>query len=274
MKRIICVFLLLALLLAGCGPREINIDDSAFLPGTTALLDALLAGDYDSCRNLVTVQVEDDTLRDAVNQMNQLLEGVESYTLKPVAWDQTTHNGVTQSAVRYEMETEAGRYYVEVVLVDNVDGLAGFHITPIQQTTVTGTIGNMEGAGVVQWLMLLLGLAEFAFVIWTAVDCLRHRPKGWIGWMLLILFISGLISLSFAGGKLSLRFNFGIYLYSTALLLDSAGAMLLRLYVPVGAIVYWFRRKKLQDKAGETREPIPETDGDNPVEIRETEEGQ
>lgn len=272
MKRICCVLLLLALLLTGCAQTDVSIDDSAFLPGTTAMLDAILAEDYDSCRALVTAQVGDEELHEAVTQMNQLLDSVENYTLKPVGWDNSTHNGITQSAVRYEMDTEAGKFYVEAVLVENVEGLAGFHISPIQQTTVTGSLGNMKDAGVMQWLVLVLGLAEFAFVIWMAVDCLRQKFKGRIGWLLLILFVSSLISLSISGGKISLNFNFGIYLFSTALLRDSTGALLLRLYVPVGAIVYWFQRKKLHSKESGNQEPISESDGENLTENRETEE--
>jgi hypothetical protein len=260
------VFLLLAVLLAGCMPKDISIDDSAFLPGTTAMLDALLTGDYDSCRGLVTKQVEDETLRTAVNQMHQLLADVESYSLKPAGWQKNTNNGITQSLMRYEMQTNAGSFCVDVVLVEGVDGLAGFQITPIQQVDATGTPGSMEGAGILQWLVLLLGFAEAAFVIWMAVDCLRHKFKGRIGWLLMILLISSLISLSFSGGKLSIHFNFGVYLYATALLRESTGAMLLRLHVPVGAIVYWFRRKKLHSLGDEKQPSLQESDGENSAE--------
>lgn len=270
MKRILSIFLLFVLLLTGCGSPNISVDDSAFLPGTTAMLDALLAGDYDSCRELVTEQLEDEDLRIGVAQMSELLTDVETYSLKAVGWQKNTQNGIAQSLMRYEMQTNAGSFYVDSVLVEGINGLAGFHITPIQQTTVTGTLGSMEGAGVLQWLVLLLGLTEFAFVLWMAVDCLRHKFKGRIGWLLVILLVSSLISLSFSGGKLSLHFNFGVYLYSTALLRESTGAVLLRLYVPVGAIVYWFRRKKLHSSGKDNQTVIAKSAEEYPADNRET----
>ena len=273
MKRFWSIFLLLTLLLGGCAPKDVAIDDSAFRPGTTSMLDALLTGDYDSCRRLVTEQVEDEDLRTAVAQMSQLLADVESYTLKVTGWQKNTNNGITQSVVRYEMQTNAGSFCVDTVLVDGMDGLAGFHITPIQKTMVTGTLGNMEGADALQWLVLLLGLAEFAFVAWMAVDCLRRKFKGRIGWLLMILLVSSLMNLSVSGGKLSLHFNFGVYLYSTALLRESTGAVLLRLYVPVGAIVYWFRRNKLRG-GKEDQTVTAESDSEDFVENRVTAENQ
>lgn len=245
MKRIFCILVLLALLLTGCNPREMNIDDSAFLPGTTAMLDGLLAEDFDSCRAVITTQVDDQSLRNAVAQMSQLLDGVKGYTLKAVGWNKNIHNGVAQSMVTYEMQTEAGRYLVQVVLVEGVDGLAGFHISPVEEITVTGAPGAMEGANLLQWLVLLLGIAEYGFVLWMAVDCLRHKFKGRIGWLLLILLISSIFTLTFSAGKLSFNFNFGIYLHLSGLLKDSVGAVMLKLYVPLGAIIYWFQRKKL-----------------------------
>ena len=103
-----------------------------------------------------------------------------------------------------------------------------------------------------------------------AVDCLRHKFKGRIGWLLVILLVSSLIRLSFSGGKLSLHFNFGVYLYSTALLRESTGAVLLRLYVPVGAIVYWFRRKKLHSSGKDNQTVIAKSAEEYPADNRET----
>lgn len=245
MKRMICALFLLALLLTGCGSGAVTIDDSAFLPDTTAMLDGLLAEDFDACREVITTQVDDQTLRSAVAQMSQLLGGVDSYTLKAVGWNKNIHNGISQSSVNYEMQTEAGRFLVQAVMVEGVDGLAGFQISPVEEVVVTGAPGAMEGAGAVQWLMLIFGVAEYGFVLWMAVDCLRHKFKGRIGWLLLILLFSSIFTLSIAGGKLTFDFKFGIYLHLSNLLKDSAGMMALKLYVPLGAILYWFQRKKL-----------------------------
>ena len=270
MKRIVCILILLALLMTGCGPRDLKIDDSAFLPSATAMLDALLEGDYDTCRAVMTSQVDDASLRTAVEQMSGLLAEVESYDLTPVGWNKKITNGTEMSSLRYEMSTEAGDFFVELVLVEGVDGLAGFHITPVQALAVTGNPGNMKGAGVLQWLVLLFGVAEYGFVIWMAVDCLRRKPKAKVGWLLLILLVSSIFTLTLTAGRLSFNFNVGIYLHLSSLLKDSAGAIQLKLYVPLGAIVYWFRRKKLcapvveqQPQEAEAEEKISAENQDN-----------
>ena len=204
-----------------------NIDDSKFLPSAAAMLDGLLEGDFDACRAVMTTQVDDASLAAAVEQMSGLLAEVDSYSLTPVGWNKKITNGTEMSMLRYEMHTEAGDYYVELVMVEGVDGLAGFHITPIEETAVTGTPGAMEGAGLLQWLVLIFGVVEYGFIIWMAVDCLRNKRKGRVGWVLLILLISSIFTVTISAGKLSFNFNVGIYLYLSALLKDSTGAVML-----------------------------------------------
>lgn len=271
MKRIRCVLLLITLLLTGCALPEINIDDSAFRPQTTAMLDGVIANDFDACRDLVADQVDDESLRSALEQMNGMLAQVESYTLKPVSWNKNVRNGIDQTTLRYEMYTQAGDFYVDVALVEDVEGLASFYVTPLQRVTVTGTPGAMKGASLMQWLILLLGAAEIGFILWMAVNCFRHEGKGKVGWLLLILLVGAVVNLTVIAGRISFRFNVGIHLQLSALLRDSNGAMQLSLYVPVGAIVYWFRRKKLQAvPPAENPDPVPEVSEEVPEITRDS----
>lgn len=272
MKRIVCILVLLALLLTGCGPNALNIDDSEFRPSATAMIDGLLEGNYEVCRAVMTSQVDDTSLRAAVEQMSGLLSKVESYSLTPVGWNKKITNGTEMSALRYEMSTEAGDFYVELVLVEGVDGLAGFHITPIETVTITGAPGAMKGADALQWLVLLFGFAEYGFVLWMAVDCLRRKPKARVGWLLLILLVSSIFTLTLSAGRLSFNFNFGIYLHLSGLLRDSVGAIQLKLYVPLGAIVYWFRRKKLGSPVAAETAPMMEVQEEKSPEIQENPE--
>ena len=99
-----------------------------------------------------------------------------------------------------------------------------------------------------------------------AIDCLRHSFKGKVGWLLLILLISGLITLTFGQGKLYFNINGGIYPYLSALLKDSVGTTVLRIYVPIGALIYFFRRGKLHSRPAEAQattvlpDIVPETE--------------
>lgn len=257
MKKLVCALLLLALLLSGCSRDAFEVDDSEFRSQTMAMLDALITDDYDACRALVSQNVTDAELREGYSQLRRELSGVESYTLRAVYWNKNVRNDVTQSSLQYEMTTNAGMFSVEVISLSTTEGLAGFRIAPVEQITSTGTLGSMEGAGILQWMFLLLGLAEIGFVLWMAVDCLRSKCKGRVGWLLLILLIGGVVNLTFSDGGFSIRSNAGLMLHLTALLRQSNGTAVLSLYVPIGALVYLLQRKKLAQK--ETKPGAEET---------------
>lgn len=266
-KYIRCVLLLtmaamLLLSLTACGGIKIE-DNPQARAGVDALLTALLEGDEEAGYKAVTDQINRKDFSQAFHQMAQLIADVESYELEPIGFNYQSRNGVTYRTMTYRMTTNDATFVVEAVVQDNVQGLLSFYITPEEYTALnyTGTPGHMEGASLAQWVVLAVGILSWVFVIWMAVDCCRRKiQRKWL-WLIAIVLGSILLTLSTSASSVNLRFNIGIHLRLSSWIFYGNGDTQLNLLVPVGALLYLLRRKKLANsKEVEVTPPEPTED--------------
>lgn len=261
--------ILALLLLAGCA------DASQYEPQyepqvrqqVTAMLDGLLAADHDACSALLAEEHPGGDMRATLQSMTDFLSGISSYELEMTNWNQRVINGVSEISVRYTMTAGERKVNVDAAVVSNVEGLTAFYLSPAEDAaavTVTGTLNSFRSSNALQKVLLAVGLAELLFVLLTAIDCLRRKfRRKWL-WLCLIVLGSGLISLTITPNRTHLQFNVGLFLQYTSLLRYSTGDMLLRLYVPVGAILYWF-----EGRQPPAAPPAPPSEGTAPPAVPE-----
>lgn len=246
MKRLISLLLVFALLLAGCGSMMDLVDDSEIRDLTSAMLDALIAEDYETCRSLMAPRIDDATLASGCAELMEMLRDVESYELTLVQFNFNSVNGESQTQVRYQLDSDAVEYYVDVARSSGTEGLTDFYLTPVGEAAESTSSGGMTEP--IQWVFLLIGVAEMAFYIWMLVDCFRRdMAKKWL-WLVLMVFGMLLVSFTVSAAGASFRFNVGLQLTMTSLLRYSTGETVLNLHIPLGALIYFFKRKNLPPK--------------------------
>lgn len=181
--------------------------------------------------------------------MQAYVQDVEDYALEPIHYNYSNSNGTVTIQLTYRMTTEQGSFIVTASRIEGYEGLAAVHIVPEEQTTLhhTGTLGNMEGTGAGQWVVL--GALTWVFVIWMFVDCCRKKIRRKALWLVLIALVALVLTLTMRGGSVNLRFNVGLYLQLSSLISYGDGSTQLSLVVPVGAIVYCAMRKRLEATA-------------------------
>lgn len=244
-QKNILILLLVMLVLIGLTACEFEIDDSDFRADTEAMLNAVIADDFAACRSLVSADVDDASLAAAIEQMRTVLNGVSGYELQATNFSKNITNGVSRTTIRYQMSAGESTFYVDVTRVSGTDGLAGFYVTSYQEPTITGTIGAMADANAAQWVFLVVAVAELAFLIWMLVDCCCHKFKNKALWVALILVGNAMFTLLVADGQFRVNYNIGLIWNYTALIRYSTGGMMLRVFLPVGSVIYAAMRKKL-----------------------------
>lgn len=249
MKRFriaVCLLLtLLLVLMTGCSGLT---EDPQLRESTENMLEAIIADDYQAARDTIYDEVSETEFRSAYAQLSPILAGVSDYELTVYNINQKTINGVTTISVRYMLTAGDLQLLVDAARTEGYEGLTGFYLTEYVSVTTTGTLGNMQGTNVLQWIFLAVGLLEWAFVIFVFVDCCRRKiRKKWL-WLLLIALghlIAGLIA---TPEQFRITFNIGAFLISTSLIHYSTGGFMVRIMVPAGAIIYLLLRKKLLAK--------------------------
>lgn len=263
--RLVAILMTVALLLsfAACNPADIAEENAEVREMTEGMVDAILDNDPTAAYALFPslTQAEFDSFFPAARQY---FSGVESYTLTMIGVNVNVKNGVTQYTVVYRMETNTQPYEITASTVSNVEGFYGFHVVSEEDSTTrfTGTLTTMKGANVAQWVLLVIGMATYAFVIWALVDCIRRKLKQ--KWLFILLILLGSVAFLFTVQSSGVNFNFNFLniLSYTALMVyqNPPDALQLRIFVPAGAIVYLCLRHKwtIKDEAP----PVPPVYGE------------
>lgn len=254
-----CLVLALSLLLmAGCGQRDewetalraadlmdSITEDPQLRENTEKMLDALLADDATGAYGAMYAGTNFSQFMEAYEQLKLGLSNVGSYQLVPSNINKSANNGVTTVSVRYMMTAGEQRFFVDVARVDGYDGLVAFYLNEYIPVTTTGTLGNMQGANVLQWIFLVVGLLELVFVLCAFMDCCRHKMRlKWL-WLLAIALGYLVFSLIATPGQFRFGANVGVFLNYTSLIRYSSGGFTLRVMIPAGAIIYLACRKTL-----------------------------
>ena len=254
-KRLALLALVAALVLslAGCSVPELE-DDPAIRSDTDAFLEALTAGDGDGAYAVLYSGIPRTEFDAAFDGMHTYVEGVADYTLEPIYYHYTTKDGTETIQMTYRMTAGGRNFIVTALKTEGLAGLSGVHMAPEEQTSLhyTGTPGRMAGANLVQWAVLVLGVLAWVFVIWMVVDCSRRKIRLKALWLVLIILGAVILTLT-VDGDFRMGFNIGLHLRLSSLICYGDGSMELSLVIPLGAIVYFFRRKKLTKP-----EPLPE----------------
>ena len=183
-RTVLCLLLVLLLLLAtGCGAQdewdaalkmadklEGVVEDAQLRADAEQLLDALIADDYASAWDAICQEMDAAEFKKVYEEIQPLLSGVTQYELTPSNINKGTNNGVAYVSVRYMMTAGERRVFVDVSRTEGYEGLTAFRLTDYVPVVTTGTLGNMQGANVLQWIFLVVGLLELVFVLGAFVD--------------------------------------------------------------------------------------------------------
>jgi len=215
-------------------------------------LDYVLANNYDAAYDMVKGAGDAESFQVYWDGIRELAEGASSYELEQIGWNVTVKNGVKTSTTAYQVYFDNDKIVLfRVVTADNVEGIAGLHVSDATEfVNRTDTVVPAFNVAVI-----VVSILEIAFVIWMFIDCLRRKVKVKVLWAILIFFgISVTLSL---GDYSGIKFSFGIMLQTGSVAADPALlSVVTKIVVPVGAIVYFFLRKKL------TVKPVQSVDGE------------
>lgn len=271
--------LVLLVTLTSCTP-EVDYGNSIKL--SDQFMDHVIADDYDSAYGMVKATVTDPDFRDYWKTIRSVAEGAETYTKLPVQRNATRSGGVTTITTAYQVNLDNGRtVLLRVVTQDGIEGIAGIHFSDITEFIHT----TDTYVPVLQAIVLVFSLLCMAFTIWMFVDCLRRKMKYKVVWAILTVF--GIALNLTVGETFSFSFNIGLFVQMSTVQVDPGlVAVVTKLVIPVGAILYLCLRKKftvdpskpegedLPDPFAPATHDAPTTNQPaEPVEVEPTEKG-
>lgn len=250
-SALMCVILLiLCVLCTGCNEALQNLDSEKVREPAEAILDALIADDYNGTYALVSDICTEEEFSAAYKQMKDLLGETDDYELSLlyIYTNSSLKNGKKSSytEAQYELTDENVRLVVSV-RVDGKDELTSFYLTPYEQTDyyTTGTLENIKELNGVQWIFLLVNVVAIGVTVFALVDCCRHKIRKKVLWILILIFGFVTVAATISSTGFVFNFNVGTITAYSALIRQGSGTLIVRLMLPVGAIWYFLARRSL-----------------------------
>ena len=229
--------LILLVTLISCTP-DMDVGNNTEL--ADQFMDHVIADDYDAAYGMVKATVTDSDFRPYWKDIRQTAEGAKTYELEQIGWQINIVNGVTDRTTAYRVYLDNERtVLLRVMTREGIEGIAGIHFSDITEFLASTEVF----VPTVQLILWVFSGLCVVFTLWMLVDCLRRKMKYKVVWVLLILFS---LCLSFTVGETS-NFSFNVELFfrtSTITVDPGLVAVVTKLVIPVGAILYLCLRKK------------------------------
>jgi len=249
--------ILSSLLLSSC----VKADESelgALRTLSEAVLSAFASDDVQSVYPLFDERyITLERAAEVMPQIDEYLGKFTSFEIKEMT-GHTINKSSERTLVRatFLVETVYSQFYVVIGKMTDSDKICALDVSLKEhmQPTYTGTLTTMHGASVIQWVVLILGIALMVFSFWMLLDCAKSRIKRKVIWILFVLL--GFLSVTFTlvpGESVRLFFSFGFIISQSTLRVYSTGATSFIAVLPIGAFVYFLRRKELKAAATRTR---------------------
>ena len=259
LKTVLLLVLLVSMLfsLTACTIKE---DSEELRTLADQMIQGLMDDDFETCYNLVKDSTTREEFTDVYPRLQQPFTDADSYTLTQTGWNKHTGGGVTEVAVQYILTVGESRYSLKVSNSTAQEGLKTFYLSPVAsaEESEMRLLGTPE-----QTVLLVIALAETAFMVWMLIDCAKRKIKQ--KWLWIVLILAGVaVTTTRTGDNLQLNLSIGLFFNFTAKYVSAVGNSVTRILLPAGALWYLFIRKRLtmQTTAPETQpaESLPTTE--------------
>lgn len=250
---LLLVFLTLTVLI-GCESALIN--NGMHRAECEAYLDAMLAGDFEAA-HAITPAIDREEHRAYFEESRKALEGATTYTLTQTGWKSNYNNGVATHIAAYQIVTDNG--VTCQFSLQTTDGVEG--ISHIAFRDSTAFIASTRSVGTINLVLTFVSLIPIAFNLWMIVDCaLRKINPLHKLWCMLICLLSLCISFTVGNESFFTRFSLGTCASFTTLeAIIPNETVVLTIALPIGALIYFFLRKKLSARYAAQQAQLPFT---------------
>ena len=243
---LLCLFMVVGLVACGISRDELDLLCERFL-------GCVIADDYDSAYGMAEGAVSDGDFRAYWQEIRAVAEGAESYEVQNTEWQSGTVGDALYATATYLVYLSNGKTAVlRITARTDYSDIADIHFSD-----VTDFLANTETTvSVVRVILLVISALSILFAIWMFVDCLRRRMRYKALWAILITF--GTTVIVTVGQGFNLHFDVGVILRTATATSDPMlMAVVAKVTIPLGAILYLCLHKKFEVDPGEPADSAP-----------------
>jgi hypothetical protein len=227
--------------------KFVSVEDQAT---AQQYVDYLRARQFAAIEAAADPSINSPGLRGMLEQMERLIPDEEPTSSKLVGAQ--TMRGPDGTSKNLTFEYQFGdRWLLLNVATYQKDEqpltLVGLHVYPQAQSLEEQNRFSLAGKTPSQYLMLVLAILFSLFTLYALIRCAGTKmiARKWL-WIVFILFGVGKVAINWTTGELAVM-PLAVQLFSVSALSDSYGPWELAVSLPLGAIVFFFRRRALSN---------------------------
>lgn len=250
----ILVLAFLSILMTGCSYDEFR---EKLIPKEESelareYLSKLQAQDYEYVRSRLSPELVPQVNDELLQNVAAFFRPGDPLSVEIIGSEVNILDGQWQGNFTFEYEFESGWNLANVVLQKTDDGyeVIGFHVYQTEGSQSEFNSFGLSAKSPIQYLVLLLAIVVPIFILITLVVCIRTpiARKKWL-WIIFILLGVGTIQVDWTSGAYAFQLLSVQLLGASAFSAGPAAPWIISASVPLGAFIFWFKRRKLRATA-------------------------
>jgi hypothetical protein len=244
------IVLMFLLALVACDQRKImqEIAPPADQAVATHYIDLLRQQQFDAIESAMDPSLSGPSMRNTLVSMAGLIPAGEPTSITLVGANRLKTTNFESINLTYEYNF-SGNWLVANVAIKRHDSSAtifGFHVYPQPSSLEQQNKFTLDGKSAVQYFVLALAVILPLFTLYALVICVRTTFKGrkW-PWILFVIFGLGNFAVNWTTGQWALAPMY-LQFFSAGAFGSFYGPWTIGISIPVGAIVFLARRKRLE----------------------------
>lgn len=251
------ILTVLTLFLSSCSQDELNDriipkEESSFAED---YLSKLRGRDFTYVKSILSPEIDAQVTDELLEQMAGYFREGEPLSVKIIGSQVNVFNGQWKGNFTFEYQFESGWNIANAALQKTDSGyqVIGLNVYQTDASQKEINAFGLSSKSGLQYLVLSLAVLVPVFILFTLIVCVRTpiQRKKWL-WVIFVLLGVGAIQVNWTNG------SYGFQLISINLFGASATAAgpaapwILSASIPLGAIVFWVRRKSLIERANKS----------------------
>lgn len=252
MKSLIA--LILIMLLAGCSRTEIleKMAPDDMKAQAIEILEGLRKGNGEETFALLPESVKDEAAKQALAELAIVIPDEDYTNLTFVNYQWRRTNGEAYHYFLFEYDFDGKYLLADITFWKNEDEafIVGINAQKNDISIIEASKFNFKDTGIVHYGFLAAVTIFPVFSIWSLVVCIRTKglKRKW-GWCIFILIGFMSFKLNWSTGQWGWQPLSFQLLSGSATSAGAYGPWILGFSVPVGAVAFWDKRKKLKAQA-------------------------
>lgn len=254
---IVIVSIFLSLFISSCSREELSEryipkEESSFAKD---YLSRLRSGDYAYVKSILSPEIEAQVTDELLEEMTGYFRGGEPLSVKIVGSQVNVLNGEWQGNFTFEYQFESGWNIANTALKKTDGGyqVIGLNVYQTEASQEELNAFGLSSKSGVQYFVLCAVVLVPLFILVTLIVCVRTpiERKKWL-WIIFILLGCGAVQVNWTNGAYAIQLLSIHLLGASATAAGLAAPWVLSASFPLGAVVFWLRRKTLIERANKS----------------------